>query len=423
MPYFNDIQKELEDALLWLDLRKEQGADVGKVVNDLKQAIRKARRTAIRLPLGTNTPQNEPNDLHAIRKLRPKGPRVFEKVPKKKLLADKIKGALIGRAIGCTLGHPVEGWSVDEMERLAKRSQFRFPPEDYWPDHPKPDEMRNYLRAGLKFIPEDDDLAYTVLGLLIFEEYGADFTTSDVAAAWQKYLPFAYTAEKVALENMEKGIAPEKAGEHNNPFQEWIGADIRSDPWAYLNPGNPEQAAEFAYRDAYLSHRGNGIYGAMFFAAAISAAFVVTDPIQALEIGLSEIPKSCRLAEDIRWALEKAPTIRDWREARAHVDQRFEGMHPVHTNNNACLTVFGLSLGRGDFTKTISITVAMGLDNDCTAATAGSILGAILGFRNLPPHWWKPFRGKMRTYLKGHQELSVSDLVTRFLRCAEHLAK
>ena len=86
----------------------------------------------------------------------------------------------------------------------------------------------------------------------------------------------------------------ERAAEKDNPFCEWIGADIRADPWGYLAPGWPEKAAEMAWRDAYLSHRRNGIYGEMFFAAAISAAFTVDHPVEALEIGLTEIPRRLR---------------------------------------------------------------------------------------------------------------------------------
>ena len=66
-----------------------------------------------------------------------------------------------------------------------------------------------------------------------------------------------------------------QAAEVDNCFLNWIGADIRSDPWGYAAPGYPEKAAEIAYRDAYVSHRRNGIYAAMYFSAAISAAFTV----------------------------------------------------------------------------------------------------------------------------------------------------
>ncbi len=268
-------------------------------------------------------------------------------------------------------------------------------------------------------MPVDDDTTYTVLGLLILEQFGPDFTTADVAAVWSKLVTIAFTAEDVALRNLKAGVDPSRAGEVNNPYQEWIGADIRSDPWGYAAPGWPEKAAELAYRDAYLTHRRNGIYGAMFFAATIAAAFALDDPLEAIRVGLGEIPSECRLANDIRWALRTAPKLKDWRDARSRVVKRFEGMDTTHTNNNACLTVFGLALGHGDFTQTIGQTVAMGFDNDCTAATAGSILGATLGIEGVPAHWWRPFRNRIRTYLPGYEQLRTHDILARFERCAK----
>jgi ADP-ribosylglycohydrolase len=173
------------------------------------------------------------------------------------------------------------------------------------------------------------------------------------------------------------------------------------------------------YRDGYLTHRRNGIYGEMFFAAAEAAAFTVNDPIEAVRIGLREIPKTCALYKDIEWALEIGPSLACYETARKAVDEKFHGMHPVHTNNNACLTVFGLMLGKGDFTETVANVVAMGLDNDCTGATAGSIIGAVVGADKIPAHWTARFNDKVRTYLTGYPEFSINDLVDRFIRLAE----
>jgi ADP-ribosylglycohydrolase len=76
-------------------------------------------------------------------------------------------------------------------------------------------------------------------------------------------------------------------------------------------------------------------------------------------------------------------------------------------------------LGQRDFTKTVGITVALGLDNDCTTATAGSILGAIIGAKNIPAYWWKPFHNKTRTYLNDHEWFTNTDIAHRFIRVAE----
>jgi ADP-ribosylglycohydrolase len=152
----------------------------------------------------------------------------------------------------------------------------------------------------------------------------------------------------------------------------------------------------------------------MFFSAVISAAFAVDDAVDAFRIGLEEIPRDCRLAQEVRWALETASEIRDHRDANAAVSERFEGMHGAHAINNAVLTIWGLAIGGRDFTKVIGETVAMSYDNDCTAATAGSIAGAILGREGVPEHWWVGFNNKAHSYLSGHPVFAIDDLVDRF---------
>lgn len=423
MPYFKEIQQLAEQLSLWADLRHEQGIavedEVARVTAQLRAACVRLERRAPRNP-------REPHALEAIRRARPAGPRQLECPLGRSNFLDKMRGAWFGRAAGCTLGVPVESWSVEDMRELARLGRQPFPPQDYWAVHPRANvvhhnvkRIRNYLAGHITEVPVDDDLGYTQLGLLVMERYGIDFTTANVAAMWMEHLPLAWTAEEVTLKNLRAGIAPDKAGGWNNPYQEWIGADIRSDPWGYACAGWPERAAELAYRDAILSHRGNGVYGAMFFAAAIAAAFVVDDPEEALRIGLTEIPRQCRLAADLRWALRSAKRYRTWEAARAAVAKRFDGMHHVHTNNNACLTVFGLMIGRGDFTRTIGTCVAMGFDNDCTAATAGSIFGAAHGLRRIPERWWKPFGRYAASYLKGVRRFRNDEMVRRFAMLTE----
>ena len=153
----------------------------------------------------------------------------------------------------------------------------------------------------------------------------------------------------------------------------------------------------------------------MLFAAAIAAAFTVDDALEAVRIGLNEIPKTSALYRDVTWALETAPTLRDFRHAPQLVDEHFPGMSCVHTNNNACLMVFALALGKGDLSKTISTAVGMGLDNDCTAATCGSITGAICGMAGVEEKWYAPFHDRVRTYIIGAEELSIEDIADRFV--------
>jgi len=432
-PKTPDLDHLTNQIKLYAQLMHEYGASddaMQPILSRTEEALTSAIQALRTLPIDEELARREPNDLASIRNLRPEGPRRIWQAIDGTAYRDRLTGALLGRMAGCTLGAPVEGWPIERMENLARENGEAFPPTDYWTRVPDPYTLRYelspreaYTRDKLHGVPVDDDIAYTLLGLLVVEDFGPGFTVEDIGEAWVRYLPYACTAEDVALKNLGKGIPARQAGEINNPFCEWIGADIRSDPWGYLAPGWPEKAAEMAYNDAYLSHRRQGIYGEMYFSATIAAAFTVDDPVNALRIGLTEIPAECTLAHEIRWALDIAPQISDFRAARAAVDERFAGMHPVHTINNACLTVWGITIGGRDFTKVISETVAMGLDNDCTAATAGSIVGAVVGASSIPEHWTRNFGDTVDSYLIGQPRFAISDLIERFTRQAQRVFK
>lgn len=418
-PEFFQLTKQLVE---YGRLMHEYGAENVQAILDETDVFMKASLERLKkLPIDARMKKSEPDDLEEIRALRPIGPRKLWKNFNAESYKEKLEGALLARFAGCVLGSSVEFWPIEAMETWASYIGDRFPPVDYWSLMKDPSGLRYgkspreaYTRKGMNGVPVDDDITYTILGLLIAEDHGIDFTVEDVGKAWLKYLPYACTAEEIALNNLKKGIEAMRAADVDNPYSQWIGADIRSDPWAYMAPAYPEKAAELAYRDAYISHRRNGIYGEMFFSAVQSAAFHTDNAVDALEIGLTEIPEDCMLAKDVRWALQEGKNIRSYKEARQAVEVKFEGMSGVHTNNNACLTIFGLMIGGNDVTKVISETVAMGLDNDCTAATAGSIVGAIVGKNGVPEHWYKNFNNKVLTYMIDREEFRIDDLVQRF---------
>jgi ADP-ribosylglycohydrolase len=425
LPDYRSIVDEIESLA---QLQHDHGAeDLAAPLARAEAALRRAVKAIGELPIDKELAAKEPDRLEEIRALRPRGPRRLWEGFDPDLYAEKVEGALIGRMAGCTLGAPVEGWSVEAMADWAKEIGDPFPPTDYWSRAKMPSDLRYgvsrfdaYTRDGMDGVPADDDIIYTVLGLMILEKHGPSFTTEDVGRMWHSDLNWVYKDMEWPLNRLLAGTPATKAADEN-PYAELICAFIRCDPYGYLAPGQPERAAALDYRDGFMSHRRNGLYGGMFFSAAISAAFAVDHPAEAIRIGLTEIPKECRLAKEIRWALRASERMRDYRDARRAVDRRFKGMTMVHTINNACLVVFGLMLGGTDFTKVISETVAMGLDNDCTAATAGSIAGAIVGKRGIPERWHHRFNDKIHTYIRGHSLVGIDDLVERYTRQAEAL--
>ena len=424
-----DLNKLTSRLWEYSQLKHEYGArGIEKVYRKAEKALQTAFKDLRKLPIDKKLAAMEPNGLKAIKALRPKGPRKMWERFDAKTYADRLRGAMLGRFAGCTLGAPVEFWSIDRMEEWAREIGQPFPPVEYWRRITDPHRLRYevsrrdaYTSEKMDGVPVDDDTAYTLLGLLTVEKFGPKFTVDDNGRSWLKYLPYACSAERVTLKNLKNKVPANKCGELDNPFCEWIGADIRSDPWGYMAPAWPEFAADMAYRDAYLSHRRQGIYGEMFFSAAIAAGFALSDPMKAIEIGLTEIPRQCALAKAMKWAMKTAPKISSYKAARAAVDRRFKGMSGVHTINNACLTIFGIGIGGTDFTRVISEVVAMGLDNDCTAATAGSIVGACVGLKGIPEDWYKPFNNTVHSYLIEQRPFKVDDLARRFGKQAQRV--
>lgn len=162
----------------------------------------------------------------------------------------------------------------------------------------------------------------------------------------------------------------------------------------------------------------NGIYGEMWVAAMLAEAAVTHDIFQVLEAGLGQIPSSCRLQEDIRrvtsWkregiSLEEA-TLRihqQWKETNGH--------HWCHTNSNAMIVVMALLWGDMDFGKTICAAVQAGFDTDCNGATAGSILGMMLGKNGIPAQWTEPFPQGLSSDITGSSLTPIETLVQRTL--------
>lgn len=387
--------------------------------------------------VNAQTDPDEPDDLESIRKLRPEGPRrLLKNVPVDYM--ERLRGSFYGRLAGCTLGAALEFQPVDAMEGWAAYFGDEYPLTDYWSRIKEPTQShyitakRTDLTKGhMDAAPPDDDIIYTLLGLLTMEQHGNDFTHEDMAEIWTKYLPLGsykgkpsmpgcFWGELTMMMNLRDGVALPEAGVKGNPNLQNIAAWTRADSFGYAFPGWPEKAAELAYIDASINHRRNGVYGSMFMAATIAAAFAVDDPMEAVRIGLTEIPKDCLFAEGIRWALDNQGKYKNYREAADAVWAIYDGMFNGSALTNALHVVMGLDIGARDFTKTIGETVAMSGDNDCTGATAASIVGAVIGKKAVPANWTDPFNGRMHIYLNELPEyLDIEEVCGRF----EALAK
>ncbi|MDI3417409.1 ADP-ribosylglycohydrolase family protein [Streptomyces luteolus] len=344
-------------------------------------------------------------------------------------VADRIHGGWLGRIAGNMLGKPVEQgetWSRARIDRYLRRADA-LPLTDYLPEPVdaadtadlRP-EWRSCVRGRIDGSCRDDDVDYTILGLDLLTEHGFGFTTEQVGELWLLRLPYlqTFTAERVAYRNLADGLRPPLTATRDNPYQEWIGALIRADIFGLTSPGRPRRAAALARKDAVLSHTGNGVYGAMWAAALVAAAFTAPDPRAALEAAQSVIPASSRLARTVRRVLSLHTAGLAWSDTLDAVGHDTARYGWIHTVPNAAVIAAGLLYGDGDFTRTIALTVRGGLDTDSNGATAGAVAGVRCGAAALPPQWTQPLADRVRSAVFGRDGTRISQLAAETVELA-----
>jgi ADP-ribosylglycohydrolase len=348
---------------------------------------------------------------------------------------DKVYGAWSGKLIGLILGQPTEGWGREQIEIKAKEAGC-YPITAYMPvnfDTP----AKGFLAGKFDSSPPNDDSDLMLAAFLAVRERGIHLTARDLAECWVKYVPSACTAELIALQNFKRGVWPPESATTANPYAEWIGAQMRVDIWGMMAPGLPRLAAEYATKDACISHAGNGIYAAQFIAAAVSLAMIEKDPDTIVRKALELIPADCRYAEAIRDAMAWHAEHEDWRDAWEKLDKKY-GMAPdgtrgdkfaeeqyntgkdpyhwgdwrwVYADVNGAACVMALLYGEADFSKSICLAAMIGYDNDCNAGTVGAILGAMHGYQAIPEKWSRPLNDTYQTGLNlPEKSLKVSEL-------------
>ncbi len=401
----------------------ENGEEKAKLSDRIFEIVMNAK---IRKDYKYNEPDNL-EDIHKLRKLHS-----YDAVmPDRDNLRKKLLGAWTGRAVGCLLGKPVEGIRSDEFIPFLKETG-NYPMHRYILSSDITDDVCSRYKFSFNNkpwadtvdgMPVDDDTNYTVLYQKIVEESGRGFSSEDVAKAWLKYQSvYSYfTAERIAYVNFLNCIQPPDTAKYKNVCREWIGAQIRGDYFGYINPGEPEEAAEMAYRDARISHTKNGIYGEMFVSAMLAVAAVNDNIEDIILAGLSQIPETSRLYEAVM-------KIYDDYKNGVSIDDCFEYIHSAydehtdhgwcHTISNAMIVTAGLLYGEGDFGKSICIAVSMAFDTDCNGATVGSILGMRGSIDCISDYWKKPINGKIHTSIFGIGTLDIEKAVDKTI---EHI--
>ena len=312
---------------------------------------------------------------------------------------DKVLGCWTGKNIGGTLGAPFEG----------KREM----------------NAANFYVQDLRGAPApNDDLDLQLVWLQAAEENGLYHLTPRLLGEyWMNFIVGPWNEYGVCKANIANGLYPPLSGSCNNDLWKFSnGAWIRSEIWACLFPGSPDEAAAFAYLDACCDHCGEGIYAEVFTASMQAAAFVVSDVRQLIAIGLSKIPPDCRITRSVKLACALFAQGAEFAAARAAIVKDSEDLGWFQAPGNLGFVILGLLYGRGDFGTSICLANNCGDDTDCTAATVGALLGIINGRSGIPQTWIEPIGESIKTVAINPFGLEVpktlGDLTTRVVKLA-----
>jgi len=302
----------------------------------------------------------------------------------KEKLKDKIKGGWAAQTIGCTFGGPTE---------FRNQSTFIH---DYqsipWYD--------GYMKWWYDNAPGlYDDIYMDLTFVDVFEKKGLDAPASEFALAFANAEYMLWHANQAARYNILNGIMPPESGHWlNNPHADDIDYQIEADFAGLMNPGMPNSASEVSDKIGHIMNYGDGWYGGVYVGAMYSLAFVSDDVDYIVEEGLKTIPKESKYYQVMRdvidWNKEYPD---DWKRTWFEVQKKWgedvgcpDGVFTpfnIDATVNSAWIILGLLYGDGDFTKTLSISARAGDDSDCNPASAGGILGTVLGYDKIPDYW------------------------------------
>lgn len=269
----------------------------------------------------------------------------------------KLKGCFVGKAVGGTLGMPMEGFIGTK-------------------------DVKYYDPVPTSMVA-NDDLDLQVVWVEVIRRCGLPVNRRDLAEGWLRHMKALPDEYGVVIRNLKTGLFPPLSGFYDNKFSAGMGSAIRTELWAALAPGDPDLAVRLSREDACCDHYADGVEASAFLAAVESAAYVESDMAALIETGLRFVKKDGRLDTMLRACMEWWNELRDPLEVRERVLKTYFVQNWTDIGINLSFILIGWLAGSEEnepsakISRALCAVAGLGHDGDCTAATLGSILGIL----------------------------------------------
>jgi hypothetical protein len=292
------------------------------------------------------------------------------------VLWDKIRGGLLGQILGNLNGLP------HEMKYIAE-----------------PGNVTQYTPSLPQGAWTDDDTDFEWVYVKVMQDENCLLLPpSRISRLWRERINKSiWCSNLYARQLMDLGIDPPLTGTAAfNPWADFnISGQFICETFGLIAPVMPQKAAELGLNYTRATIDGEPAQTTQLFTSMIATAFVENDVNAILDAGLSAIdPNSriCRIVKDVRRWHGEHPD--DWRATRQLLKRTYSKYNGEMRDRNGYelntgSTVAALLYGEGDFVKTLIAAFNFGWDADNNAATAGTIVGVLKGYRWILAQGWQ----------------------------------
>jgi hypothetical protein len=323
------------------------------------------------------------------------------------VLRDKIRGGLLGQLLGNLNGLPHEMRYIAEPGNVTEYTPSL--PEGAW---------------------TDDDTDFEWVYVKVMEDENCLLLPPPrIGRLWRERInQRIWCSNQYARQLMDLGIDPPLTG--MNVFNPWADFNISGqficETFGLIAPALPQSAARIGLNYTRVTIDGEPAQTTQLFTSMIATAFVENNIDAILDAGFSAIDPNSMISQivtDVRHWHDEHPD--DWRATRQLLKQKYSryGGEMRDRNGyelNTGSTVAALLYGRGDFVRTLITAFNFGWDADNNAATAGTVVGVIKGYRWMLARGW-PIVDRYRNTSRANMptDETITSFADRLIDLAE----
>ena len=292
------------------------------------------------------------------------------------VLRDKIRGGLLGQILGDLNGLP------HEMKYIAE-----------------PGNVTGYTPSLPQGAWTDDDTDFEWVYIKVMEDENCLLLPPQrISRLWKERInKRIWCSNQYARQLMDLGIDPPLTGVAVfNPWADFnISGQFLCETFGLIAPALPQMAAQIGLNYTRVAIDGEPAQTTQLFTSMIALAFLKDDIDSLLDDGLAAIDRDSTVAQivqDMRdWHRQHQG---DWRMTRRLLKERYGKYNGAMRDRNGYelntgSVIAALLYGEGDFVKTLTTAFNFGWDADNNAATAGTVLGVMKGYRWMLAQGWQ----------------------------------